>query len=256
VIAEYGLASDTSQVAARLLDVAPDGTEKLVDRGLWRPENGGPGKQVFQLHPNGWKFEAGHVPKLELLAQDAAAPGAALANYGRPSNGQGPVTVDNLKLRLPVAEQPGSLGGLVGAPAPKVLGEGQKLAADFAALGKPRPKVKGRKLEVRGGKVLVPVACPPSFVACHDLDLLLTAKGKAKGKGNGRAKGGKKYTVASGDLAELAGGDRKTLKLKLTGKARKALARKPKLNVRTELRSAEVANPTKAKAKLKVKRGK
>ena len=37
VIAEFTLPGDTSQVAARLLDVAPDGTETLVDRGLWRP---------------------------------------------------------------------------------------------------------------------------------------------------------------------------------------------------------------------------
>ncbi len=56
VIAKFTLAGETSQVAARLLDVAPDGTEMLVDRGLWRPANGGPTKQVFQLHPNGWTF--------------------------------------------------------------------------------------------------------------------------------------------------------------------------------------------------------
>ena len=36
-----------------MVDVAPDGQETLVDRGLWRPATGGPTKQVFQLHPNG-----------------------------------------------------------------------------------------------------------------------------------------------------------------------------------------------------------
>jgi hypothetical protein len=33
--------------------------ETLVDRGLWRPATGGPKRQVFQLHPNGWTFAAG-----------------------------------------------------------------------------------------------------------------------------------------------------------------------------------------------------
>ncbi len=42
VIADFTLPGDTSQVAARLLDVAPDGQETLVSRGLWRPATGGP----------------------------------------------------------------------------------------------------------------------------------------------------------------------------------------------------------------------
>jgi hypothetical protein len=132
VIADFTLPGDTSQVAARLLDVAPDGTETLVARGLWRPATGGPTRQVFQLHPNGWTFAAGHVPKLELLAADAD--GAPLANYGRPSNDQQPVTVSKLELRLPVVERPGADDGLVRSPAPKLVPAGSKLAADFAAL--------------------------------------------------------------------------------------------------------------------------
>jgi Acetyl xylan esterase (AXE1)/X-Pro dipeptidyl-peptidase C-terminal non-catalytic domain len=127
VIANFTLSGDTSQVAARLLDVAPDGSETLVARGLWRPATGGPIRQVFQLHPNGWTFAAGHVPKLELLAADAD--GAPLANYGRPSNNQQPVTVSKLELRLPVADRP---GGVVREPAPKFVPPGTRLAADFA----------------------------------------------------------------------------------------------------------------------------
>ena len=42
VVADFTLPGDTSQVAARLLDVAPDGQETLVSRGLWRPATGGP----------------------------------------------------------------------------------------------------------------------------------------------------------------------------------------------------------------------
>jgi hypothetical protein len=130
VLADFTLPGDTSQVAARLLDVAPDGTETLVARGLWRPATGGPKRQVFQLHPNGWTFAAGHVPKLELLAADAG--GSALQNYGRPSDGQQPVTVSRLELRIPVVDRPGAGGGIVRKPAPKVLPPGTRLAADFA----------------------------------------------------------------------------------------------------------------------------
>jgi hypothetical protein len=132
VIADFTLPGRTSQVAAGLLDVDPGGTETLVARGLWRPATGGPTRQVFQLHPNGWTFAAGHVPKLELLAADAH--GAPLENYGRPSNDQQPVTVSRLKLRLPVVERPGAYGGLVRRAAPKLVPAGSRLAADFAAL--------------------------------------------------------------------------------------------------------------------------
>jgi predicted acyl esterase len=95
IIADIESSSATSQIAARLLDVAPDGNETLVARRLYRPD--ADGRQVFQLTANGWKFEEGHVAKLELLPQDAP--------YGRPSNGQGPITVSNLDLRLPVREK-------------------------------------------------------------------------------------------------------------------------------------------------------
>src|SRR5206468_9644656 len=114
IVADINSPSPTSQVAARLLDVRPDGNETLVARGLYRPEiNSGTEatRQVFQLHPNGWKFAEGHVAKLELLPADQP--------YGRNSNGQAPVTVSNLELRLPVLEQPGALDGLVQDPAAK-----------------------------------------------------------------------------------------------------------------------------------------
>ena len=103
-----------SQIAARLLDVDPAGNQILVARGLWRPAIG-PGvvRQVFQLHANGWRFDVGHQVKLELLPKDP--------QYGQASNGQQNVTVSNIQLRLPVLEQPGSLGGLVTVAAPQVV---------------------------------------------------------------------------------------------------------------------------------------
>jgi predicted acyl esterase len=125
VVADINSPGPFSQVAARLLDVAPNGTETLVARALYRPDvNAGstPTRQVFQLHADGWKFAAGHVAKLELLPNDAP--------YGRVSNGQLPVTVSNLQLRLPVLERPN--GGAISSPAPKVVPPGFTLARDFA----------------------------------------------------------------------------------------------------------------------------
>ena len=145
VIADIESSSPTSQVAARLLDVAPSGDETLVARGLYRPGTNevtaGSARQVFQLHANGWKFENGHVAKLELLPNDAP--------YGRVSNGQAPVTVSNLDLRLPTLERPGGGGGAVvapggtggtspgtvGEPLPAVVPEGSQPAPQVNAAG-------------------------------------------------------------------------------------------------------------------------
>ncbi len=122
IVAEIASTGPNSQLAARLVDVAPGGDATLVARGIYRPEVGAdPTRQVFQLHPNGWRFEAGHVAKLELLAADAP--------YGRVSNGQAPVSVSDLELRLPVLEAPN--GGPILDPAPKVLPAGYELAAGY-----------------------------------------------------------------------------------------------------------------------------
>jgi predicted acyl esterase len=123
IVADINSLGPNSQLAARLLDVAPDGTETLVARNLYRPDvNSGPTptRQVFQLHADGWQFAAGHVAKLELLPNDAP--------YGRVSNGELPVTVSNLELRLPVLERP---RGAIKSPAPKVVPAGYTLARDF-----------------------------------------------------------------------------------------------------------------------------
>jgi fermentation-respiration switch protein FrsA (DUF1100 family) len=108
VLADLATTGTDSELAARLLDVLPDGKERLVARGLLRPGNGGD-DVVFQLHPQGYRFAGGDTVKLELLPADAP--------YSRPSNLQAPITVTDLELRLPVLEQPGELGGLVQTPA-------------------------------------------------------------------------------------------------------------------------------------------
>ncbi len=239
VSAGFGLTTDTSQVAARLLDVGPDGQETLVARGLWRPKRGVAGNQVFQLHPGAWKFEEGHVAKLELLPSDSG--GAALTTYGRPSNGQGPVEISDLKLSLPLAERPGSIDGLVKAPAPKTVPAGYELSADFAALPYPQAKVIG-KLKVRGKRLWAKVKCPGAFAACNDGDLRVRAVGAGK-------KGRPNLVAKKKGFDDLAGGKRAKLKMKLTGKARRYFAEHRKLKVKTKTRSTETLGAKKQRKK-------
>jgi predicted acyl esterase len=100
-----------AQVAARLWDVAPDGTQALVTQALYRPRIEGSAEDVFQLHPNAWHFRMGHVAKLELLGQSSP--------YGRASSGDFHVTVTRLELRLPVLESPD--GDAISTPAANVF---------------------------------------------------------------------------------------------------------------------------------------
>jgi dienelactone hydrolase len=236
VIARISLPGDTSQVAARLVDVSPDGaTKTLVERGLWRPENRG--LQVFQLFANGWKVEQGHVLRLELLPRDAAGPaGGFLANYGRPSNDQQEATISDVDLRVPVLESPGALGGLVTDPAPKVLPKrpGVELAPGYESVGAVtirgdieltgKPKVKGRKLQVK-------VRCDgDANYSCRKARLKLV--GAPKGK---HARG-RNAVIARGKDIRVGAGKTEKLKLKLTKRARKLLSgRRAVRKLRTEV---------------------
>jgi hypothetical protein len=118
-------------VAARLYDV--DGaSERLIARGVQRPlgVGAGPTQQVFQLHPQAWTVQPGHVVKLELLAQDS--PYLRTASAAAP---QQPVAVTDLQLRLPVVDAPGTdlgNGVTVATPAAKVVPAGYRLAPGWA----------------------------------------------------------------------------------------------------------------------------
>jgi alpha-beta hydrolase superfamily lysophospholipase len=111
VVANLTVTGPFAYIAARLWDVDPaTNTETLVARGVYRIDPALPdGEQVFELHAGAWRFAAGHVPKLELLGQDAP--------YLRISNGQFAITVSGLHLRLPVHDAPGSAPGVT-APLP------------------------------------------------------------------------------------------------------------------------------------------
>jgi hypothetical protein len=103
VTADLQVTDDTSQapyvtgpaggreLAARLWDVAPDGSALLLTRLLYRPRV--TGVQKFQLHPIGYRVPAGHRLVLELRGSDAP--------YGRPSNEPFVINVGPLHLSLP-----------------------------------------------------------------------------------------------------------------------------------------------------------
>ena len=153
IVADLATTNVDSELAARLLDVLPNGEERLVARGLLRPGNGGTAV-VFQLHPQGYRFAGGDTAKLELLPSDPP--------YARPSNAQTPITVSNLRLRLPVLEQPGSLGGLVGTPSDPRTGPqgGNSLGAEPISAGtKPGVAFLVRRLFADGNRVTLRLRC-------------------------------------------------------------------------------------------------
>ncbi|MEA2493699.1 MAG: type transport system ATP-binding protein [Thermoleophilaceae bacterium] len=121
IVADILSPSPNNQLAVRLLDVAPDGQETLVARGTYRPDtNTGAKRQLFQTHPGAWHFAKDHQAKLELLAFDTP--------YSRPSQGQSPIAVSNLELRLPVHDEPGAA---VLKPAAKIIPVGYKAAPGY-----------------------------------------------------------------------------------------------------------------------------
>ncbi len=240
VIADINSPTANSQVAARLLDVAPDGTESLISRALFRPAVGS-AHQVFQLHPNGYVFAAGHTPKLELLPRDVGS--SVLATYGRGSNGQGPVTISNLELRLPVLEKPGAAGGYIKAMAPKFLPSGYALAKEFADLPSRNASLGKGALTVGGRNGGAPILSPANWVACH-----ATVQVFASGAGSSAKK---KAALLAKGKATVAGGKKGKAKLKLTKAGKAALRGKGKLKVRVKLSTSEQVGAVTAKRVLK-----
>jgi hypothetical protein len=220
VVAKISSPTANSEMAARLLDVDPNGTETLVDRQLFRPAVG-TARQVFQLHPSGHLFAPGHVAKLELLPRDAG--GGALNSYGRAANGQGPITVSNLSLRLPTLDGPGAAGGQVKPASALPLPCGQAIAPEFASSPHLRASLGTGKLRFKGRTGKVPIDSAPGPNACRVVvRLLVTGK---RTSGRSARKHRTRPRVLGRGRATIPGGGSKTIKLKLRKRGRSAVRR-------------------------------
>jgi RNase H-fold protein (predicted Holliday junction resolvase) len=254
IVARIATPAPNSEIAARLLDVAPDGTETLVARQLYRPEID-TSRQVFQLHPSGHLFAAGHVAKLELLPKDSG--GAALNSYGRPANGQGDISVSNLDLRLPVLEGPGESGGQVVAAPPLPLPCGKAIAEQYSSAFFVRATLGAGKLRRKGRKVKVPVDAAPSGESCKVKVRLISKRPKhKKHKKHKRsaelAKKKKKHhkqRVLGKGTGVIAAGQTGTVKVKLTRNGGRRLGKK----VRVEVTTIDPTGDTVQSAQAKVK---
>lgn len=91
--AEIASSGQHGQIDARLWDVSPEGTQLLVDRGVYALTDGQSGRIAFQLHGNGYHFAKGHRVWLQLLGRDAP--------YYQVSNTPFTVKVKNLRVTLP-----------------------------------------------------------------------------------------------------------------------------------------------------------
>src|SRR5215218_4672287 len=234
IVADLATSNVDSELAARLLDVLPNGEERLIARGLLRPGSGGAGV-VFQLHPQGYRFAGGDSVKLELLPSDAP--------YARPSNLQNSITVSNLRLRLPVLEQPGSLGGLVQVPSdPRV--------------GPPRGSGGGSSAAPIAGSAKAGVAflIGRLIAGRKTVTLRLRCRG---GNCSGRVRlAARKRKLASGSYS-IPNGKTPKLTLRLTNAGRSLIAAKRRAGghavpVKVQLRDAGQPAPQKLSRRLRL----
>jgi hypothetical protein len=109
---------------------------------VYRP-NGDGNPEVFQLHPNAWRFAPGHQAKLELLGNDAP--------YVRASNGTFSIAAANVEVRLPAHDNPGSANGQVGVPSAPFVPPGGRLVRGLVSLRlrvgyrRPAPRARGSR---------------------------------------------------------------------------------------------------------------
>lgn len=89
------------ELNSRLWDVAPDGTQTLVDRGAYRSvgETGG-AQATYELFGNAWRFAAGHTIMLEITQDDST--------FLRRDNFPSTATVSGVELTIPLAGDGGS----------------------------------------------------------------------------------------------------------------------------------------------------
>jgi predicted acyl esterase len=95
VTATINTTGQFGELVSRLWDVLPDGSQRLISRGIYRLVDNQQGRITFQLHGNGYRFARGDTVKLELLGRDAP--------YYRASNGTFTIQVSKLTVALPTS---------------------------------------------------------------------------------------------------------------------------------------------------------
>ena len=100
------------QLNARLYDLAPDGEQVMVDRGVKRI-TGANGTTTFDLHGAGWRFASGHKLRLEVTQDDEP--------YLKASTLPSSLTLSGATMSVPVREASGTVGG---GPGPRPPGSG------------------------------------------------------------------------------------------------------------------------------------
>jgi X-Pro dipeptidyl-peptidase (S15 family) len=99
IYARIAISGQFPLLTGRLLDVAPDGTQTLVARNVFRPADGAT-SLVWQLNAGAWHFAKGHRPRFEILGRDVP--------YMRASNGQFTIKISNATIWLPTHERKGN----------------------------------------------------------------------------------------------------------------------------------------------------
>ena len=112
-----------AQLNARLYDVLPDGTQVLMDRGVYRLGQDLNGTTTLPLHGAGWRFPKGHRIRIELTQNDAP--------FVRASNQPSSLLISGVRIDIPVREGSATLGaGTAGTPPPTVELTAPRLASD------------------------------------------------------------------------------------------------------------------------------
>jgi predicted acyl esterase len=106
------------QLATRLWDVAPDGQQRLISRGVRRLTPNQRGTITFQLNGGGYRFAAGHEVRLEVMGSDYRTVLPTQEPTFRAGNGTFTVAISRLTLELPVRERPTG-DGAIGRPVPR-----------------------------------------------------------------------------------------------------------------------------------------
>ena len=97
--AKLAITGQFPMLAGRLFDIAPDGSQTLVARNVFRPADGAT-SLIWQLNANAWKFAKGHRPRFEVLGRDVP--------YMRASNGQFSIAISDARITLPTREKKGN----------------------------------------------------------------------------------------------------------------------------------------------------